>query len=124
VTLAAILLWAGALIFGVIGLLFLFAPVRWARLVEISVPTPMSRTDLRATYGGFDLAMGAFLAISAMRPEWHGPGLVAAGLALLGFALGRLVGFIVERRAERLMLLFFASEVIGGALCLWAYWNM
>lgn len=123
-TLAWVLLWAWALIFGVIGLMFLFAPVRWARLVEISLPTPMSRTDLRATYGGFDLAMGVFLAISAQRPEWHGPGLLAAGLALFGFALGRLAGFLVERRADRLMVLFFVVEVIGGALCLWAYRSM
>ena len=120
-TLSGVLLWAAALIFGAIGALFLFAPVRWARTVEISLPTPMSRTDLRATYGGFDFAMGVFLAICAARPEWHAPGLLAAGLALLGFALGRLLGFLAERSAQRLMVLFLAVEVIGGALCLWAY---
>jgi hypothetical protein len=121
VTLPALLLWLGALVFGVIGLLFLAAPVRWARLVEISLPTPMSRTDLRATYGGFDLALGIFLAICALNPAWHAPGLLACGLALLGFAAGRLVGFLAEGSAQRLMLIFFALELIVGAASLWAY---
>ena len=120
-TLARLILWFDALLFGVIGALFLAAPVRWARVVEISVPTPMARTDLRATYGGFDLALGVFLALCAVRPEWYRPGLLVCALALFGFAAGRLLGIAVERTAHRLMLLFLAVELLNGGVALWAF---
>ena len=50
----AVLLLASLVFLG-IGVVFLVAPVHWATLVEIELPTSMARTDLRATYGGFDL---------------------------------------------------------------------
>lgn len=106
----------GALVFLAIGALFLVAPSYWAGVVDISLPTAMARTDLRATYGGFDLCFGLFLGLCTLRPDWIRPGLVALGLALAGFASGRLLGFVVEGAADRLMILFAVVEAVGAVL--------
>lgn len=118
---ARILLWLSALVFGTIGLLFVIAPVSWARVVEISLPTAMARTDLRATYGGFDLAFGIFLAACALTPHWLRPGLLAGGLVLLGFGLSRLLGIVLEGEGHRLMWTFMLLELAGGGLSLLAF---
>lgn len=110
-TLAKIGLLFAALVFVAIGLGFLLAPVQWASVVEISLPTPMARTDLRATYGGFDLAIGVFLVFCALRTDWIRPGVLALGLAAAGFGGGRLVGILVEGTATPLMLTFVAIEI-------------
>lgn len=111
-TLARGALLLGALILAGIGLGFLIMPVQWAAIIEISLPTAMARTDLRATYGGFDLAFGVFLGLCALRPEWIRPGLVALGLAATGFGGGRLLGILLEGTASPLMVAFAALEVV------------
>ena len=111
-TLARGLLLLGALILAGIGLGFLIVPVQWAAIVDIALPTATARTDLRATYGGFDLAFGVFLAVCATRPGWSRPGLVALGLAAAGFGGGRLLGILVEGSASPLMIAFAALEVM------------
>lgn len=118
---ARIVLWLSALVFGAIGLLFVIAPVSWANVVEISLPTAMARTDLRATYGGFDLAFGVFLAICGMNSAWLRPGLLASGLVLLGFGLSRLLGIALEGEGHRLMWTFLLLELLGGALSFYAF---
>jgi len=111
-TLARGALLLGAVVFAGMGLGFLIVPVQWAALVEISLPTATARTDLRATYGGFDLAVGVFLWLCALRTEWIRPGLVALGLAAAGFGGGRLLGIVVEGTASPLMLAFAAIEAV------------
>lgn len=109
------------LVFAAIGVGFLVTPVSWAESVEILVPTAMARTDLRATYGGFDLAFGVYLWMCATRPAWHQPGLMAAALALAGFGLSRLAGFLLEGSLDPFMWTLLAVELPGAALCAWLY---
>ena len=123
-TFARIMLWADGLVFLGIGVLFCLAPVRWARLVELQLLSPTARIDVRATYGGFDLAIGAFLIWCALRPEWFRAGLAAGALALAGFAFGRLVGMLAERSRPPLMLKFFLFEVVAAALTALACWRL
>ncbi|MDH3292105.1 MAG: DUF4345 domain-containing protein [Gemmatimonadota bacterium] len=113
-------LWVVAVGFAAIGVGFLSAPVAWARYIEILVPTPTARTDLRATYGGFVLAFGVFLGVSALWPDWTRAGLAAAGLALAGVAAGRLIGILVEGVASRLMYVFLFIEITGAVLAFYA----
>lgn len=109
-------LWLVAAAFAVIGVGFLWAPEAWARYIEIVVPTPTARTDLRATYGGFVLAFGVFLSVSALWPDWTRAGLAACGLALAGFAAGRLIGILIEGVASRLMYVFLLVEISGAVV--------
>ncbi|MBK8249955.1 MAG: DUF4345 domain-containing protein [Gemmatimonadetes bacterium] len=109
------------LIFVVIGVGFIAVPVSWAESVGIVLPTAMARTDLRATYGGFDLAFGLFLAACAHRPAWHAPGLYAAALALGGFGLTRLAGHVLDGPLDPFMWKLLAFELPAAALCIWLY---
>lgn len=118
---ARVLLLLAATIFIGIGVVFLVAPVEWARVVEIELPTPMSRTDLRATYGGFDLGFGVFLALCALRREWTRPGLAGMAIALAGFAGGRAYGMIVDGCPSKLMPSLAALEASGSILGFLAY---
>jgi len=98
-------------VFAVIGAGFLVAPSSWAEWVGIVLPSPLARIDLRATYGGFDLAFGAFLVACARRAAWLRPGLWACGLALAGFAAGRIIGMVVEGAVPAKMLGLLAVEL-------------
>ena len=111
-TFARVLLHLGAMVFVIVGIGFLIVPTEWAGLTEISLPTAMARTDLRATYGGLDLAVGIFLWMCARRDDWIRPGLVALALTAAGFGGGRLVGIVAEGSAAPLMLLFLAIEAV------------
>jgi len=99
------------LVFAVIGVGFLIVPETWARWVGIVLPSPLARIDLRATYGGFDLAFGIFLLACARNGAWLRPGLWACGLALAGFAAGRIIGMVAEGAAPRRMLGLLAVEL-------------
>jgi uncharacterized protein YjeT (DUF2065 family) len=112
-----------AAVLAVIGVGFLIAPAAWARAIEVAVSSPTGRTDVRATYGGFVLAAGIFLAVCAVHPGWIRPGLLACALILGGFAAGRLVGLVVEGSLSRLMTFFLAIEMAGAAAALIAFFR-
>jgi hypothetical protein len=116
---AALLL--GAIVFAGFGLGILILPVQWAALVEIQLPTAMARTDFRATYGGFGLAVGVFWGICALRVEWVCPGLAALALAAAGFGGGRLLGIVAEGTASPLMLTFVILEIATALVSFYLY---
>jgi hypothetical protein len=120
-TLARIVLLPTAAALAVIGVGFLIAPTSWARAIEVVVASPTGRTDVRATYGGFVLAAGVFLAVCAARADWIRPGLVACALILAGFAAGRLIGLAVEGSLSRLMTAFLVIELGGTAAAIFAF---
>jgi len=109
---ARVLLLLSAAVFMIVGIGFLIVPAEWAAITEISLPTAMARTDLRATYGGLDLAVGVFLWICGRRDQWIRPGLVALALTAAGFGGGRLAGIVAEGSAAPLMLIFLAIETV------------
>lgn len=105
------LVFASALIFIVVGAGFLLIPGQYADILEISLPTAMARTDVRATYGGLELGFGVFLVLCVVRREWIRPGLWALALGTGGFAAGRLVGLVTEGTINNFMLFFLALEL-------------
>jgi hypothetical protein len=110
------LTFASALIFVVVGAGFLLIPKRYGDALEISLPTAMARTDVRATYGGLELGLGIFLIICVVRREWIRPGLWALALTVGGFATGRLVGFVAEGTINNFMLFFLVLELAVALL--------
>ena len=117
-TLAKALLRLGALVLAIVGIGFLLVPVQWAAIVDIQLPTPTARTDLRATYGGFDLAIGVYLWLCSRREDWVRPGLVALGVAAAGFGGGRVLGMLIEESAAPSMIGFALLEW-GSAVAAW-----
>ncbi len=104
------------IVFAVIGIGFLAWPVGWAAAVEVQVPTPMARMDVRATYGGFCLAVGAWLLFAAWSASYTRAGLLSCALILAGFAFGRALGAVLEGALPRLMAAFLVIEVAGAVV--------
>ena len=107
-----------ALIFTGFGVWFLIKPAALAG-IGIELTGPSARTDIRATYGGFELGVAAFLFWCAFREDWHHVGLIAAMLFVGGFGLGRGVGILLEGGATGLMWFFLTIEVAYTACAVW-----
>jgi hypothetical protein len=91
-----------------------------AGLVEIALPTSTARIDFAATYGGFELGVGAFLIACARRRDWIEVGLWAGGASLAGFAAVRLLTLATVGGTVGLPIyLALVLEVTGIALNLW-----
>ncbi|MGW0204068.1 DUF4345 family protein [Nonomuraea sp. NPDC003201] len=101
---------------GVYGLLAPAALIRPFRIVADSVE---ARTEVRAVYGGFGVAVAGLLLAAAVDAGGIRTGVVVtvAG-SLLGMAAGRLVARTVERPSAFYpsWLYFWVEAVGGGAL--------
>jgi hypothetical protein len=111
---AALLL--AAVAFVGLGLGFLIAPVWWASVVEIALPTAMARTDLRANlrrvrprHRGLPWALRRTDRLDPTRVGRPRPG---SGR----FGGGRLLGIVLEGTASPLMRAFAMIEVVTAGL--------
>ncbi|MEW2353438.1 DUF4345 family protein [Spirillospora sp. NPDC029432] len=104
---------------GVYGLLMPAALIKPFRMVA---DTPEGRTEIRAVYGGFGVAIAILLVLAAADVEQIGHGVVTAvAVALLGMAFGRLVARAVERpSAFYPSWFYFWVELLGGVALLFA----
>src|SRR5262249_5599662 len=78
-------------------------------------------TEVRAMYGGVQMAIGIFALLGAFRPRYRDSAFVFFLLALTGLALCRLAGMIVE--GERTYLSFSTAIAPGqyNQVCLAMY---
>ncbi|MFJ9851252.1 DUF4345 family protein [Streptomyces sp. NPDC101150] len=110
-----------ALFFLGMGLYGLAAPAALVRPFGIRLGGPAARTEVRAVYGGFGVAMAALLGWAAA-----GPGdplrrgvVLAVAVALLGMGAGRLAARIAEPPgAWYPSWCYFWVELAGGGLLL------
>jgi hypothetical protein len=82
----------------------------------IEASTPQMLTEVRAFYGGVEMA----IALTMIVLWWRGDlfaALLVGGLPLLGSACGRFLGLIVDGFST-LHLGFAGLEIIGGVICL------
>ncbi len=99
-----------AALVAVFGALYLVAPGPFAEASGLA-PAPEGLTDVRATYGGFQLGFAAFLAWSAAAPERHRAALLATALVVGCVGAGRLFGLLVDGVATRFHLFGLAFEI-------------
>ena len=102
------------------GIYALAAPAALVRPFGISLGQSTSRSEVRAVYGGFGLAMAAVLAYAAVDTGAHRTGItLAVGIALAGMAFGRLVSAVVDdRTAFYPNWFYFGVEAITAAALL------
>ncbi|MBC6465057.1 DUF4345 family protein [Actinomadura alba] len=98
----------------------LVAPAALIRPFRMAADSTEARTEIRAVYGGFGIAMALVLALAAIDLGGIRRGVViAVAAALLGMAFGRLVARVVERpSAFYPSWCYFWVETIGGGLLL------
>ena len=94
-----------AVFFLAMGIVALAAPTRILGTFGVEVKTPEGRTEVRAVYGGFGIAVGVLLLVALGVESIRVGVFVATAVALCGMAAGRI-----------------ASAVIGERLALWPTW--
>jgi hypothetical protein len=83
------------------GVYALAAPAAMIRPFGTELPTAASRSEVRAVYGGFGLAIAAVLAYAAVREGDVQKGiLITVAVALVGMAFGRIVSAFVDQRTS------------------------
>jgi hypothetical protein len=95
----------------------LAAPAALIRPFGFTLTSPVPRSEVRAVYGGFGLAIAALLGYAAFRGGDLQEGiLITVGIALAGMALGRIVSAILDGRTSFYPnWLYFTVETVAAA---------
>ena len=93
-TLAQVLLWVSGLGYAGFGVAFLLAPLRTMALAGIALEGGVAAVELRAFYGGLELALGGLICALALKPARRRDGLVLSAVCYLGIGLARLSGML------------------------------
>lgn len=105
-----------AIIYLIIGLMFLTSPVYWIKGVDILLPTPTAIIDLQATYGGCMFTLGIFFLYILKNSSLIRIGLILQALTLGGFAFGRIVGIFMHGVPKTIMFYLLVAEISGLVL--------
>ncbi|HET6735095.1 MAG TPA: DUF4345 domain-containing protein [Mycobacterium sp.] len=101
------------------GVYALAAPAALIRPFGITLGDAASRSEVRAVYGGFGLAIAGVLAYAAVQPEHRVGILITVGAALAGMALGRVVSAVVDSRTAFYPNWFYCLvEIVAAAALL------
>lgn len=90
-----------ALVWVVWGGICLFIPQAWSGAVipgmtVFDLSSATARTEVRAMYGGLQIAIGLLAAIAVFKPQHRETTLLFFVLALSGLALSRIYGMVME----------------------------
>lgn len=108
---ARIFLGIAALIYLYFGTAFLIAPESMTAGIDMTLRSPTAVTDVRATYGGLEIALGIFVAVCALVPRMLATGLLVTAFSVAGFAFGRGVGLLIDAPGGLLHAGFFGLEL-------------
>lgn len=114
--LARILLWIGGLTFIGFGLAFLIAPLDTMAAAGIELDGTLVATELRAFYGGLELALGACLIGADLHGRLRRAGLVLNLACFGGIGFARGFGMLLAGSATPFLWFALATEVTLAAL--------
>ena len=104
------------LLFAAMGVALLWRPQYITRVTNIELSTPESRSETRAIYGGFGVAIALALFVAMVYSDFR-PGIMfATGLALIGMAGGRGYSAWLERPTNMIIWGLMAGEAVLGLL--------
>jgi len=106
--------------FAGMGVYALAAPAALIRPFGITLTEATSRSEVRAVYGGFGLAIAGVLAYAAVEPDVRTGILFTVGAALAGMAFGRLVSAVVDDRTAFYPNWFYCLVELLAAAALFA----
>ncbi len=112
---------ATGLFFLGMGLYALVRPAALIRPFGITLPSPVSRAEVRAVYGGFGLAIAGVLALAATGHPARDGILITVAAALAGMAFGRVVSGAIDRPKAFYPNWFYCGvEIVAAGALLWA----
>ena len=108
-------LFLSGLVFLGVGVWFITSPGALG-IIGINAATAAGRGDIRAVYGGLQIAIAVMLLACAYREAWLTTGLTIGTMCFSGLLLGRLYGFALEPTTDTLPWILGAAEAAGVAL--------
>lgn len=104
----------------VFGAIYFIAPAIMTDPTGFGVLAPAALTDVRATYGGFQLGSGLFLLWSAAQPQRMRTALLLVALTFAAVAICRGIGLLIDGSATSFLVNALITEVVLTALALFA----
>ncbi|TEX51728.1 MAG: hypothetical protein B7C55_04095 [Actinomycetales bacterium mxb001] len=98
------------------GIGALVRPTVVTRQFGIPALTPEGRSEVRAVYGGFGLAVAAMLVVAVTSPDLRAGIAITVAVALFGMAVGRVVSAVIDRSLSKVVVLYLVIEVVAGVL--------
>lgn len=116
-----VVLWLSGLGLLGFGLAFVIAPLPAMATAGLVLEGAVAATELRAFYGGLELALGGLVIACALRPERRRDGLVLTLAIFAGIGLVRFASMLATGASTSFLWLAGATEVglaLGAAVCL------
>lgn len=111
-----------AVFFLVYGALFVLFPSALSGTVTGAAPvTTSGLIDMRATYGGMSIAVSVILMLLVRNDATVRTGLLGMIIVLMGMALARLFGIIVDGSPNELMYVYLVAELAPSLFALVLY---
>ena len=119
-----IVLWLGGLGFIGFGAAFLVAPLQTMAMIGIPLQGTLAATELRAFYGGLELALGLLLLRAALKPALWSEGLLVSLAAYGGIGGARLLGIALAGSATPFLWFATAIELGLALMSWWVRWRL
>ena len=103
-------------VFTLVGVMTLLDPAFMLASFDIELSNPVALAHERSIQGGGMASAGVLMWLGLMRLDFRRPALVAAAFVMWGFALGRLLGVIVDGATDSAVLSGAGIEVLLGSL--------
>jgi hypothetical protein len=115
-SLARLTLWLGGLGFLAFGFAFLIAPLETFAAAGLPMQGALAATELRAFYGGLEVALGGLLIAADLRPGARRQGLILCLASFGGIGLARLLGIALAGSATPFLWAALATELTLAGL--------
>ena len=106
----------GIVLFAAMGGTLIMWPEALARVTNQEPTTPESRSEIRAVYGGFGIAIALALFVAMVYSDFRGGIMFTVGLALIGMAAGRGYAAWLERPTSNIIWGLLAAEALIGLM--------
>lgn len=118
-TAALVVLWFAGLQFIGFGVLSVLNPQAIADVVGFQLTSQLAATEVRAFYGGLELALGILLCVGGLNARWQKPALVLQFAAFLGIGVVRGLAVLMHG-GNTFLVAATLTELLLAALAFWA----
>lgn len=110
---ARFILFLSAAVFATIGGLFIWQPEMLAWHISLNLQEIITKSDVRAVYGGMNLGIGLFLFAAAFAKGLTRSGLLLNFLLFLGLIGGRVYSYYIDGHPGQTGLFLGGAEALG-----------